>query len=189
MCAVHPLALLAAGQVLVILDFRVNGFDLVPDPLGWAMGVAAMSSLAALHHGFVFVGWASFNGVVVSLPDWVDPDAFAWLLDLMFGALSVLLVVATCTAIADILPGRAASARAVRSWTLVTTAALVLTILLSTAAPDLDLLVLVVGLVGLVGLGVHLWFVVLLVGCSTLPRPPTGPRLATPGLACRSVTP
>lgn len=176
MC-VHPLALLAWGQVIVLLDLRINGIDLVPDPLGWAMGVAAMSTLSGLHHGFVTVAWVGVTGVVVSLPDWVDPDAFAGLLNVVLGALSLLLVVAACTAIKDTLPDRAASARAVRSWTLVVTAVLVLVVLLATAVPDLGPLVLVVGLVGL---GVHLWFLVLLFASSRLPRPPArrplGPR-------------
>lgn len=185
LCAVHPLALLALGQAIVLLDFRVNGFDLVPDPLGWAIGVAAMSTLAGLHHGFVTVGWAGVAGTVVSLPNWVDPDAFAGLLNVVLGALSLLLVVSACTAIKDTLPTRAASAHAVRGMTLVVTAVLVLVILLATAASELGALVLVVGLVAL---GVHVWFLVLLVGSSTLPRPPSGrpfwpPRRTGPAVA------
>jgi hypothetical protein len=34
---VRPLALLAGGIALVVLDFRTESLDLLPDPLGWAL--------------------------------------------------------------------------------------------------------------------------------------------------------
>lgn len=42
----RPLALAAAGVVLVVVDFRTEALDLLPDPLGWALVAVAASWLA-----------------------------------------------------------------------------------------------------------------------------------------------
>ena len=42
----RPLALAAVGITLVVLDFRTEAFDLLPDPLGWALVAVAASWLA-----------------------------------------------------------------------------------------------------------------------------------------------
>ncbi len=164
----HHLQLLAWGQIIVLLDFRIEDIDIMPDPLGWGMSMAAMATLAKLHRGFVAAGWVSMVGIVASLPGWVNPDALAPLLEVILGVLTLVLVVATCTAIAETLPERAATARSVRTWTLMTTALLVVGILLATLTPDVTALLLVVGIVAL---GVHVWFLVLLFSAARLPRP------------------
>jgi len=41
---VRPLALVAGGIALVVLDFRTESLDLLPDPVGWALiAVAALA--------------------------------------------------------------------------------------------------------------------------------------------------
>jgi hypothetical protein len=42
----RPLALLAGGFALVILDFRTEAFDLLPDPFGWILVALGASWLA-----------------------------------------------------------------------------------------------------------------------------------------------
>lgn len=42
----RPLALAAAGVALIVVDFRTEAFDLLPDPLGWALVAVAASWLA-----------------------------------------------------------------------------------------------------------------------------------------------
>lgn len=42
----RPLALAAAGVALIVVDFRTESFDLLPDPLGWALVAVAASWLA-----------------------------------------------------------------------------------------------------------------------------------------------
>jgi hypothetical protein len=46
--SVRPLAMAAAGVLLVAIDFRVRAADLVPDPLGWALVAAGAASLSLL---------------------------------------------------------------------------------------------------------------------------------------------
>ena len=165
------LALLAWGQILVFIDFRIDGFDLIPDPLGWGMCAAAAASLSSLHRGYVYAGWASLIGVVVSLPDWVDPEAASGALGVVMLVVSTALVFATCTAIMATAPSRAGTARAIRASDLLLTAVLVLVTLLTLGEPDAAPLIFVVGL-GV--LGVYIWFLVLLFGCSKLPPPASG---------------
>jgi hypothetical protein len=43
----RPLALAAGGVALVVLDFRTEALDLLPDPLGWALVAVAASWLGA----------------------------------------------------------------------------------------------------------------------------------------------
>lgn len=43
----------AVGMIVVALDLRVDGLDLVPDPLGYAAVWAGLGSHTARHRGFV----------------------------------------------------------------------------------------------------------------------------------------
>ena len=53
--AAHPLRslrLLFWGLIAVVVDVRVDGPDLVPDPVGWLVALVAVARLARLAPGF-----------------------------------------------------------------------------------------------------------------------------------------
>lgn len=75
------LGMLFAGMLLVLLDFGINGFDLLPDPLGWLLAAVAAGRLReadvdAVYHGRATAAWLlawvatalSALAVVVVLP-------------------------------------------------------------------------------------------------------------------------
>jgi hypothetical protein len=64
----RPLALAAAGVLLVALDFRVRAADLVPDPVGWVL-----VALAAASSGLVVPARWAVAAAVLSLSDFLLP--------------------------------------------------------------------------------------------------------------------
>jgi hypothetical protein len=61
---VRPLLLIAVGLVLVVIDFRTESLDLVPDLLGWAL-----VGYAALRLGIVPAAWLAAAAGVLSVFD------------------------------------------------------------------------------------------------------------------------
>lgn len=101
------------GMVLVVLDFRINALDLLPDPLGYAVMAIGLAPLTSRHRGFLVAAVAAAVGVLASLPDVVDPTfAESWWAAIS-GVLQTLVVVPTCLAIAALVPAEAGLARAV----------------------------------------------------------------------------
>lgn len=161
----RPLATLAWGMLLVVLDLRIQGIDLVPDPLGWAMGAVACGSLsrsvAALPpEARRWFGVTSVACAVAALPavaEWAGVQH-----PVVTTAISVaetVVVFVTCTAIMAALPARRATANAVR-WSDLGTSAVVLVLVAgATAEPGLAPLAL---FAGLAALAVFVWFLVLL---------------------------
>ena len=70
------LDVLLVGLAVVILDFRLNGWDVLPDPVGY--GVALAGVLGAMRHG-VPPGWGSLAAAgmgvlaLLAVPDLLDP--------------------------------------------------------------------------------------------------------------------
>lgn len=155
--SLKPLAAMAWGLLLVVLDLRVDRIDLVPDPLGWLVVLLAARSLSRLHRAFTVSVAASALGLVASVPDWFAPAG-----SLVTAATSVAetaLVFATCTGIIALVPERRAGANAIRWWDLGLSVAFVPVVALAAADPDLGALALLVGLAALV---VFVCFLVLL---------------------------
>jgi hypothetical protein len=159
------LATLAWGMLLVVLDLRINGFDLLPDPLGWVVGAVAASSLARsageLHPGarrwFGAAAVASAVAVVPAVPDWFGVQHP--MITVSVTAAETVLVFATCTAIMAVLPARRATANAVRWLDLGLSLAFAALIGAAVAVPELGVVAL---LIGLASLAVFVWFLVLL---------------------------
>ncbi|QWC84223.1 hypothetical protein KLP28_11560 [Nocardioidaceae bacterium] len=48
----RPLTLVVIGFLVVIADLRADGFDLLPDPIGWVLVVIGLAPLRGRHPGF-----------------------------------------------------------------------------------------------------------------------------------------
>ncbi len=163
-----PLRTMAWGLLLVVVDLRVQGLDLVPDPIGWAVLLVGALRLVPLHRAFVVVAWASGVGLVASLPDWLG--AQGTLLTMAFSVAETVLVFATCTAVMVLAPGHRRGADAIRWWDLGLTVAAVVLVAVARQEPDLAVLPVLVGVAALV---VLVCFLVLLFRASR--ATPTGP--------------
>jgi hypothetical protein len=60
----RPLSLIAGGLALVVLDFRTESLDLLPDPIGWVLVAVACSRL-----GLVGASWLAVLAGVLSVSD------------------------------------------------------------------------------------------------------------------------
>ena len=63
-----PLGMVVAGLVLVVVDFRYNGFDLVPDLVGWAVVLGGLVKLLARSRWFAAAAIAAAGGIAIGLP-------------------------------------------------------------------------------------------------------------------------
>ena len=95
MIPLHPVLL---GLVVVALQVRVNGYDLLPDWIGWILVLIGSASLPVRRQGALLVsaGLACAAAVVVYLPDVngqvaATDDALSWALSLPQSAYLVLL--------------------------------------------------------------------------------------------------
>lgn len=155
----RPLATVATGLVIVLIDFRVEGLDLIPDPVGWGIAAWALSSLQTVHRGFYVASVAAWLAVVPSLPEWLGKEGLVITISI---ALAVLVVqFAACTAIMVERPRREPSASAIRSLALGLSAALVLALAAAAVEPSVAIVAIAVGLAELM---VMMWFLVLLYG-------------------------
>jgi hypothetical protein len=57
--------LIVAGLLIVVCDLRVDGFDLISDPIGWILVLVALLGLTRLHVGFVLAAAAAGLGTLV----------------------------------------------------------------------------------------------------------------------------
>lgn len=58
--------LVALGMLLVVLDPRLNSFDLLPDVLGWALVLAGLLDLRRLHPALRHTWWVAWPALVAS---------------------------------------------------------------------------------------------------------------------------
>ena len=64
-----PLGPVSLGLVLVLVDVRGEGVDLVPDLLGWVLVLAGVHRLARLDPRFAAARSAALVSAFLSLPD------------------------------------------------------------------------------------------------------------------------
>lgn len=95
------------GLVVVMLDLRIGGFDLLADPLGWALALTGLARLRPLHPGFRVAVVAAAVGLVISIPQtFGEPGNVLVAID---SVTSTVLTFSVCTAMIALLP-------AVRTW-------------------------------------------------------------------------
>ena len=153
------------GFLLVILDFRFDGFDLIPDLLGWVIVLAGLMPLAGRSRGFAAAGAAAAVGVLLALPQQLsEPGPVIGLLE---AVAETVLLFGTCTGVIALVadPQVRRTANRIRGAdggrtavaTAVSLAAGGGTAVSVDEAMVLPLLVLV-----LVGLGIVVWFLLFL---------------------------
>ncbi|MEZ5097129.1 MAG: hypothetical protein R2731_14115 [Nocardioides sp.] len=100
-----PLGKAAWGFLLAALDLRINGVDLLPDPVGWVLAAVGVWALAGRSLGFRVAAVLASVEAVVSLPLVVSEEIPAPL-----SSLDVLLqtgfVFAVCSGLIAALPHR-----------------------------------------------------------------------------------
>jgi hypothetical protein len=173
-----PLGAVVGGLVLVFVDLRFDGLDVVPDVLGWLAVLVGLVRLAGSHPGFAVAAAASALGFLQS---WgqvaVEPG------ELLRGLETVaqtVLVFAVCTGLRGVVPDERTRVTADRiRWidlglTLLVVLALAVLSLGTYDGAATSLLVLVIVL----AIGVYLWFLVLLWG--NRERPELGGRATFP---------
>lgn len=162
----RPLATLAWGLLLVVLDLRVDGVDLLPDPIGWVIGAVAAHALfrsvgvsqPEVRRWFAATSVACAAAVLPAAPEWVGVQQHP-VITIAVSIAETVVVFATCTGIMTVLPTRRATANVVR-WSDLGTAA-ALSVLVGGAAMEPELAPLVL-LAGLAALAVFAWFLILL---------------------------
>jgi hypothetical protein len=92
-----PLGKLVVGLLLVIADFRIDGFDVVPDVIGWLVVLAGLLPLAGRSRGFAAAGAAAAVGVLLALPQLVAPPGP--LPGFLEGVAETVMVFGTCTGV------------------------------------------------------------------------------------------
>ena len=115
----HPLRSLRLvfwGLIAVVDDDRIDGPDLVPDPVAWLVALVGVARLARLHPGFGVAAVGCGLGLLVSLPDWAQPGDGAT--GLLTGVAETVVVFGTCTGLIAVLPARRATAATIRGWDL-----------------------------------------------------------------------
>ncbi|HSX66918.1 hypothetical protein [Nocardioides sp.] len=60
-------AMLVLGLLIVLVDLRFNGFDIVSDPVGWVLAMVVLLGLARRHTGFAVAAASAIAGTFVSL--------------------------------------------------------------------------------------------------------------------------
>lgn len=63
-----PLGKVVAGLLLVILDFRIDGFDLLPDLVGWPLVLIGLLPLFPRHGGFAVATVAAGGATLLAIP-------------------------------------------------------------------------------------------------------------------------
>lgn len=154
-----PLRGMAIGLILVVADLRIDGIDVIPDPVGWALVMIAAWQVRSRHAAFRWAFVAGALGLLSSLPGWVGAEGS--LLMLLDTLATTGLVFATCTGIAARSARHGRLAGQLRWWDLgLTLPPLLLTPL---AVDDSSGLSALVPLVLVWGLAVFVVFVVFLV--------------------------
>ena len=69
-----PIGAVAAGLLLVLLDLRLSGFDVLPDVLGWLVAVRGLGRLVRLDPSFWLTRACAGVASVLSLTDLVHPQ-------------------------------------------------------------------------------------------------------------------
>ena len=95
-----PLGMMVAGLGLVVADLRLNGFDVIPDLLGWAVVLGGLARLVGRSPWFAAAAVAASCGVVLGLPLLLaEPGP---LVSAAEGVVLAVLIFGTCTGIQDV---------------------------------------------------------------------------------------
>ena len=157
---------LAWGLIIVVVDFRLDDMDVIPDPVGWVIAFVALTSLARHHHAFNWAAAACLPAGAISVPEWFG--ATGDLVTLVTTAAETVIVFATCTGLMAILPAVRRTAQWIRWWDLSLTL-LVVTALLPERHLD-EVRVLMV-LAGIATLAVFVMFLLMLFRAGRAPAP------------------
>ena len=157
----------AIGLIIVAVDVRIDGIDVVTDALGWVVTLVALVSLAGLHPGLRLAAVAAAVGLAAwAANPWlgVDQDAAA----VAETVAQTAVVFAVCTALMHLVPDKRTAANLIRWGDL----ALIAVAALAARAFDGqdDAAALVIPLV-VMGITVFVCFLVLLFQSSRLPPP------------------
>ncbi|MFN8193194.1 MAG: hypothetical protein U0R80_02830 [Nocardioidaceae bacterium] len=100
-----PLGGALLGMAVVVVDVRVNGFDLILDPAGWAILAFAVGRLSAVDGWFRAAAAFAWVGVLAAVPVVTTAEATAprWVADLTLLLQSAVLF-SMCTAMIRHLP-------------------------------------------------------------------------------------
>ena len=92
-----PLGKVVIGFLLVMLDFRIEVFDVLPDVVGWVVVLAGLMPLAGRSRGFGVAALAAGVGLLLGLVALVAVPGTA--LGTLQGLAETVLVFGTCTGV------------------------------------------------------------------------------------------
>lgn len=155
------MALVAWGFLVVVVDVKINEFDLIVDFIGWMMCLAGLGRVRPYSRWFGYALYGCMLGALLSLPEFfavdIGPAGGTVLLLAM-----LMLVFGTCSGLIDCVQNTriASTANTIRWWTLALDVLGVLMIFAirtgaGVAGPEVLLLV-------IPGLAVAIWFAVFL---------------------------
>ena len=110
------LAKVAWGLILVFVDLRFDGFDVVPDLVGWILVLAGITPLSKLSGWFAVAFWAGAAGLLAAVVQLLEPtNAVGAILE---GSAQMMVCVGITTAVIAMLPDEdlVRRARMVRGW-------------------------------------------------------------------------
>lgn len=165
--------LLVAGLLIVVVDLRFGGFDVIIDPVGWMFVVAALLGLTRLHPGFVGAAVAATIGILVGCATLLGEAGPV--LRQLEGIATTGVVFGTCTALIALAtsPRDRGTANTIRWLDLGLTALGFVPLLITggeTVEVGAELAVVIVPLV-ILALGVLIWFLVLVWRVEMLEKP------------------
>ena len=177
----NGLRMLVVGMILVLADLRIQGLDLVPDPVGWLLVLVALRSLVRLDRWFLLAVVGAGLGFLLSLPDMVSVAEGAP--RVVAGVLHTLVVFGCCSAVRrqveQVDPRLAAQAGVVR-WIDLALTVVMLALPSGLGAQESVVLVpIVVGYVA-VALATIIWFLVLMWRAGSRPEGPASPTAPVP---------
>lgn len=168
----RPCRSMAWGLLVVVLDLRINGVDLVLDPVGWAMMAVAAGRLARAFPGtagFRVAQAAAVAALPVSLLESVG--ATGSLLVAAATVVTTAFVFAVCTSLMVVVPSRRVAANRIRWADLALAVVPLLFVERVEVSGDAGLLAAVVLLLVVAAFVVLVWFLVLLLGVGKMPGP------------------
>lgn len=154
-----PMARVATGFLMVVVDLRIGGLDLVPDVVGWLLVVAGLVPLARRHEWFAAAAAAAVLGAIVSVPLFVGEPGPA--VSMLTTGVETAMVFGTCSGIRAVV-GRESVTRTADGirWLDLTLTAVLLAIGVAVGFRQVESLAAIP--LAILGLGVLVWFLLFL---------------------------